>query len=56
MAKVIQPTQPPIFIGDTTVHPNCISIIVGTKIFFVDKESIPDFQRKLDNYIDTPRL
>lgn len=56
MDAIIQPRGPRIYVNETTAHPNAVSVIIGTKIFFIDKESIPEFKGNLDKYINSPRL
>ncbi len=56
MDAIIQPRGPRIYINETNAHTNAVSVIVGTKIFFIDKESIPEFKGNLDKYMKTPRL
>lgn len=56
MDAIIQPRGPRIYVNETTAHPNSISVIIGTKIFFIDKESVLDFKANLDKYIVSPRI
>lgn len=56
MDKIEQPRRPAIFVNNTEVYSNCISIVVGVHIVFIDKESIPELQRSLNKYINLPKF